>query len=596
MSAYAALKAKDVRPKSPFEPPQSHSSLLENLTSHCNFTPSFENTIYTSTSIFLGLEISSHILSVGTYELVVHRGHVLLNNVHELKEGAAHSIVGCASQSPVLISAMEQVERSENGHREPQKNGVLPKYSTVIELRNLHSGLPAIAQYCPPLKTMHHSSSFSYTFRLLEEPEDNVFGVFFNAAAVKCINALTLLLTTPTSAPDSVMVIGSKNCGKSTFGKTVLNNVSNVTKKPIAYMDLDPSNSEFSIPGTISVTVHSSPTFGLHFCQTDALKVPENKYCYYGFSSAGTLPAHYLKCCKVLAEYYTLHLYPKGIPLVINTPGWVRGLGKDFLIELTGLTNPSQLVYLTHNDAISVGDFEAEEFESQDNPDDDVISGLTYKNLIKLKATRVAPRLNSPLMKLHNCLTYFHHGDTAHTFDFTRQILSSPPCKLFYATGNKSLPESLSGIYALGFDMNIAQSSELIVQFAEVSIMGLCLVPASSIKVSTKNTFAPILLEDFPVEDSIFVCLCMVHSINTKEGYMNIYLPSSSTNLSDSMSPYMENGYRLAMIRGEGEIPLVELIFPEFEDTIIPYLTPEPRTRLGGVWKARKSLGRKNQK
>lgn len=593
MSAYAALRAQEVLPKSPFEPPQSHSSLLENVTTHCNFTLSFENIIYTSTSIFVGLESADHILAVGAYALVVHRGRVLLNNVHEIKENSILPIVGCASQSPVVISALSGESTS---HQESERNRVLPKYSWVIELRNLHSGLPVVAQYCPSLKTMHYKPAFNYTFKLLEKPEDNLFGVFFNAAAIKSINALTLLLTTPTSTPETVMVMGSKNCGKSTFGKALLNNVTNATKKRIAYMDLDPANSEFSIPGTISVTVHTNPTFGLHFCHTDSLSVPENKYCYYGFSSAGHLPAHYLKCCKILADYYVLHLYTQGIPLIVNTPGWVRGLGKDFLIELTSLLGPSHLVYLTHIDAISVGDFEAEEFESQDNPDDEVISGLTYNNLITLKATRVAPKLNSSQIKLHNCLTYFHHRDAPYKFDFSKHILSNPPSRLFYATANKNSPESLAGIFVLGFDMDIGHSPELIIKFTEVSIMGLCLVPAASIRASTKNTVGPQLLENHSVEDSIFVCLCMVHSVNTKEGYINVYLPSSPAHLSDSLLPYLENKYRLVMIRGEGEIPVVELILPELANTVIPYVTLEPKTIVGGIWKVRKSLGRKNQK
>lgn len=602
MSAYAALRAQDVRPKSPFEPPSPQSSLLEGFSSHSNFTPTLENTIYTSTSIFLGLDTTNHIVAVGAYELLVHRGRILVNNLHEIKEGAVHPIVLCYSQSPLVICATQEytsrTERSKpgkNGNLEPKVNGLMPKFTTVIELRNLSTGLPALAQYCPPLKTMYYRPTSTYTFKLVMEPEDNLFAVFYTAQTIKSINALTKLSTTPTSTPESVVVIGSKNCGKSTLGKSLLNNMTNTINNPVAYMDLDPSNSEFSIPGTISVTVHSEPTFGLHFCQTNALKERRNKFCYYGFNSAGDLPEHYMKCCRILVEFYTLYLYPHGVPLIVNTPGWVRGLGKDFLLEITSLINPSLVVYLTHNDTISVGDFEAEEFESQDNPDDEVISGLTCKNLITLKATRIAPKVTPSLIKLHNRLTYFHHMKSAFKFDFVRHILFTPPTKLYF---NRNSPESLAGICDLGFDLDVANSPEHILQFTETSLMGLCLVPTANTKMRSNNTLGPQVIECVHPEKVVFVCLCMVHSVNTKDGYINVYLPCFPQQISESTSPYLENGHRFILIRGEGEIPPVEILMPQLisDDTAIPYATQEPKMRIGGIWKARKNLGRKNQK
>lgn len=602
MSAYAALKAQEVRLKSPFDPPKSQCSLLESITTHSNFTPSHENTIYTASSVYFGLTEDNHIVAVGTYELLIHRGTILINNVHEVKEGSVFPIVVSGGQSPPLICPSKSTEAK---NKDTNTISVLPHFETVLELRNLHTGLLRLGQYCPLLKTMYYEPTSNYTFRLVTEPEENLFAMFFNASTMKSINSLSMLLSMPTATPESVIVVGSKNCGKSTFSKTLMNNVVNATKKQVAYMDLDPSNSEYSIPGTISLTVHTVPTFGLHFAKTNALDNVQNMFCYYGFASAGDLPVHYLNCCRSLVAHYTQHLYTQGMPLIVNTPGWVRGLGKDFLIEITKLINPNQLVYLTHNDAINVGEFEADEFESQDNPDDEVVSGLVYQNLVTIKATRISSRVSSSLTKLHHKLLYFHHGEQDLKFNFEKHILFNAPTKLYFTTMDqpRSPAESVAGVFALGYDLGISRSTEEVVQFAEVSIMGLCLVPESDIPLESqdnkRNIPAPKFYKfsDYTGTSAKFACLCMVHSINTEDAYFNVYLPTEPGELSKSIMPYLEEGYRMFLTRGEGEIPSVEILMPELvKEGQIPYVTSEPRLRIGGIWKPRKNLGRKNQK
>lgn len=627
MSAYAAFKAKNPPLRPRFASPVPQNSLLDAFVTHSSFSPRLDNAIYTSTSIFLGLQQHEYIVVEGVFELVVRRGEVLLNNIHKLVGGSSVPFVVGGSQSPPVISpTCKSLEDDGDEEKASGKDGkasgnggkangnalrgdmlsktdLFPGFSTVVELRNLNSGILLLSQYCPALKAMYYAPASNYTFHMITEPQENVFAIHFDAQALKCINMLTRELCEPESAAAPVMVIGSKNCGKSTFGKTLKNNVVNFSAKCVAYMDLDPANSEYSVPGTISVTVHDSPTFGVHFPPTHSLQNDSDLYLYYGFDSAGTLPDHYLQCCKQLWHHYTLHLRPRGIPLIINTPGWVRGLGKDLLAEISELIRPGNIVYLTHNDAIEAGHFEADEFEAQDNPDDEVVSGLTYVNLSTLKATRIAPRVSSALVSLHNKLAYFHQRAPLE-FHFESHLLSQAPVKLFYASNRQTLLVQIAGIFSLGHDLVFPLSAQDVLTFTEASIMALCLVPELSLPPET-DLLGPkpptdehprlFPLSAYPAADSTFVCLCMVHSVDVTQGFLNVYLPGDEKQLLDALQPYLEQKNRLVLVRGEGEVPLVELLAQGLEGPVL-YVSTDAKMRIGGVWKPRRNLARKNQK
>lgn len=575
MSAYAAFRAKTpMRPK--YDSPLPQPALLNSLVSFSNFKISTNNAIHTSKSIFLGLQQDNYILVEGSYELVVRRGNVLINNLHLIPEGKSFPIVVSGSLSvPVISAYLDEETAPKEKKNTPKFPDLLPDYEVVVEIRNLDTGLQQLGQYCPSLSAMYYTPKNNYTFNIITTAQDNIYGVYFNSASLKCLNALTRTISDPDFSGGPVVIIGSKNCGKSTFAKTLTNNLVLNLANHVALMDLDPSNSEYSIPGTLSVTVHDTPTFGVHFPKPLLDHREKDSYSYYGYDLAGNLPLHYMECCKQLWEHYIRTLHPQKIPLIVNTPGWVRGLGKDFLVELTSLFQPSHIVYLTHNDAIEAGDFEAEEFEAQDNPDDEVVAGLTCESLTTLKATRIAPRVSSALLKVHNRLAYFHRRANL-KFDFLAHMLEQPPVRIILGCN----PDQLSGFYYLGDNFPTASATA----FAEATIMALCLIPEKS---------APKIpqIAKLKCPASVFVCLCMVHSVTAK--HANVYLPADAGSIQEAMLPYLDN-HRIALVRGEGEIPIVELLMQGFEGQI-PYVSTESKMRIGGIWKARKNLGRKNQ-
>lgn len=139
----------------------------------------------------------------------------------------------------------------------------------------------------------------------------------------------------------AVCVYGSKNMGKSTFSRFLVNSALNQHQQ-IAYLDCDLGQSEFNPPGAVSLSVVDSPIFGPSYTHYRSSLISR----FIGHASSEPDPGHYLSRLVDLFAYYQLHLQPRGLPLIINTQGWVTGIGYDLLIGLLQRIRPSDLVEL----------------------------------------------------------------------------------------------------------------------------------------------------------------------------------------------------------------------------------------------------------
>jgi hypothetical protein len=138
-----------------------------------------------------------------------------------------------------------------------------------------------------------------------------------------------------------VCVCGSKNMGKSTFSRLLLNTGLNQHQQ-IAYLDCDLGQSEFTAPGVVSLSVVEIPVFGPPYTHQRPPLIAK----FIGQVSSEPDPTVYLTQLIGLYRYYERHLKPQGIPLIINTQGWVTGIGYDLLIGLLQHTCPSDLIEL----------------------------------------------------------------------------------------------------------------------------------------------------------------------------------------------------------------------------------------------------------
>ncbi|KAK8055151.1 hypothetical protein PG993_000378 [Apiospora rasikravindrae] len=155
------------------------------------------------------------------------------------------------------------------------------------------------------------------------------------------------------SKPVSVMVTGPKSSGKSTFGRLLTNNLltyySTSTKirhaQGIVVLDLDPGQPEYCIAGQIGLVHVTEPLLGPSFCRP----LPGSGVnIIRSHTLASMSPASdtslYILAAIDLFNHYRNRL--GNCPLVINTAGWVQGIGLDLLTSLVDALRPTDLVYM----------------------------------------------------------------------------------------------------------------------------------------------------------------------------------------------------------------------------------------------------------
>ncbi|XP_061195387.1 polynucleotide 5'-hydroxyl-kinase NOL9-like [Saccostrea echinata] len=140
-----------------------------------------------------------------------------------------------------------------------------------------------------------------------------------------------------------VMVVGGKNVGKSTLNRYLVNHTLN-KRSELCYLECDIGQTEFTPPGCISLQLVNGPILGPPFTHQ---KIPKICY-YYGGLTATDNPNLYMECIrKCLLEYRKLEKTREtGLPLVVNTMGWIEDLGLELLISVIRMTLPSLLVQI----------------------------------------------------------------------------------------------------------------------------------------------------------------------------------------------------------------------------------------------------------
>lgn len=167
-----------------------------------------------------------------------------------------------------------------------------------------------------------------------------------------------------TISPPIAFICGPKNCGKTTFSRYLLNTLL-LRYKRVAYLDTDVGQPEFTPPGCLSLTIINEATPDLTI---PCLKTPERCY-FFGDVSSKSDPETYLNCVTALFDYYrkVLCISSKNaspgrseLPLIINTPGWVKGIGYDILVDMLKHIGPTHVVKInisSQNKNLPPGEF-----------------------------------------------------------------------------------------------------------------------------------------------------------------------------------------------------------------------------------------------
>ncbi|XP_030209999.1 polynucleotide 5'-hydroxyl-kinase NOL9 [Gadus morhua] len=141
-----------------------------------------------------------------------------------------------------------------------------------------------------------------------------------------------------------VLVCGTKNVGKSTFIRVLLNTLLNHTTG-IDYLEGDLGQTEFTPSGCLSLSTVTEPLLGPPFTHQ---RTPEHMI-YYGQTSCDSDLDRYLESMKSL---WSRRPQSRDTPVVINTMGWVKGFGFQMLVDVLRLLPVTHVVQLGHGESM----------------------------------------------------------------------------------------------------------------------------------------------------------------------------------------------------------------------------------------------------
>ena len=140
----------------------------------------------------------------------------------------------------------------------------------------------------------------------------------------------------------SLFVCGPRGVGKSTLARFLVNVLLNEHEE-VLVLDCDVGQSEFTPPGILSLCSVRSPLLAPSFLSESS---PVVQAFHFGDTSPQDRPLLYLYYIHALRETASSR-FPS-TPVIINTNGWVRGLGMEMLLGAAHLCQPAQIFHLCH--------------------------------------------------------------------------------------------------------------------------------------------------------------------------------------------------------------------------------------------------------
>ncbi|CAG0882542.1 unnamed protein product [Darwinula stevensoni] len=154
-----------------------------------------------------------------------------------------------------------------------------------------------------------------------------------------------------TEWPPRVVICGDQNTGKSTLARYLVNRLLSSRCKEVLYLDVDPGQSEFTVSTCLSLVKVMKPLLGPPWShQLD----PLIQYCF-GHLNVGNDPVSYLKIVLKLIKNVKSSLELSSMPLIVNTMGWIVGLGAELQMGIVRCIQPTVMLYLKSSNSRQSG-------------------------------------------------------------------------------------------------------------------------------------------------------------------------------------------------------------------------------------------------
>lgn len=288
----------------------------------------------------LSLKSDESITIVGEYDLQVVKGVITLYGAMLHPErGVQRVYAPSTSALPVIIA------RKDN---------------SAIRLTSVKSALRKLEKLSPLFRNIGAKDDLhKRSFALLSRSDDDLLQRSLSPLEVddetkKVLSRINARLES-SQAPARIMAVGPKSAGKSTFNRLLCNMIiSRPGSYRCLYLDLDPGQPEFGPAGQLSLVEVSVPVLGPPFTHIASRDSP-TYHLLRSHSIAATSfkddPEHYVACAADL-----FRRAPKELPLLVNSCGWVTGLGANTLLNIGSVTKMTDIVILNPLESSLVDD------------------------------------------------------------------------------------------------------------------------------------------------------------------------------------------------------------------------------------------------
>ena len=560
LSAFAALNNSDSDSDSDSE---GEGNVVDNVTfentaitplNNSNFSlREGVNVQYHHDYILLALQSDDILVIKGRYSISVIQGSVLIDG-YTLVQGKSLKINASSINSLPSIQSNSSIP-IENDSIFSSTN----TYTSIIKLENIDNHFDEISNLYSHVKYLYNSeisnslqnTSLSYTFTIIIEPELNKSSTLLHQQWLNIFQSI-INESSMSINHQSILTIGNKNTGKSTFSKLLINTLLSISNKKIQLLDIDPGQPELCLPGCISLTQITSPLIGtiLPWENNTATSILTK---FIGFSSPNHQPLKYLKQLDHLID--NILSSSNNTITIINSPGWVKGFGTEIISHLKNKLSITYLIQLSHT-----------------NKDLDILQSIEWDYETKIfKALSFSSlslnfNLYSPaVIRNFKLLSYMHYNHENKNYNF-KPLLSNSPLKVSYITSKDySLLINYPGILGFTIFDHPFSYTEGLHESLECQYVAIVTIPSTSL--TTKFSSNILKHENCPnyINETIlhslsphikFHGLALIHSIDTKNNTINMYTPIDFTNIRDNL---LNNNEKLFILKGREDTPIEEI-------------------------------------
>ncbi|KAK0784412.1 Polynucleotide 5'-hydroxyl-kinase grc3 [Friedmanniomyces endolithicus] len=226
---------------------------------------------------------------------------------------------------------------------------------TVVQISHVESTMRALDKLSPLFRNIWRKEDDpTRTFQPLQNPADDesqhsLLPLEVDQRTEMVLSRLATEVES-TARLTRIMAVGAKSSGKSTFNRILCNAlISKPSLRKLLYLDLDPGQAEFGPSGQLSLVEVTAPILGPPFTHPACARSPRYRLLRAHTIAATSFkddPAHYVACATELVQHAD-----RQYPLVVNSCGWVSGLGASVLQDLTQALSITQVVLLEPLDA-----------------------------------------------------------------------------------------------------------------------------------------------------------------------------------------------------------------------------------------------------